>query len=395
MRRCLRWIAFRCYGSKFITLRQRRWLYRQSKLFACVTRPLLIKDAAVQPFIDLLNRPAGGDAYCGGPILVDLKRDWPLHHYRADVSIDRPLSEFVKWDQSPLLINSRLFWCGPLAFHFGHQVADFGSRVLLSSLDPRDGELLWIPWRTSVEWSDLKLWQQQLLNYLNPGKKPLRLANTPLSVRELVVWPQQARMRAAPTTIHLEALSWCERTIPSGSPTGAVYVSRSRFAPCTSRETLIGAFAAEAFLVELLQARGVHIIYPEELSLLEQLQIYRDSHTLILAEGSAQHGLELLGSHPEKNVILICRRPQKPGMDLPLRARFPKLNFVEAVEELWIEKGGVPWNGLASLDWTLVAPALNAVLCERLTKSDLRALKRAGSTQLDLLRQSVPMELSC
>ena len=82
-------------------------------------------------------------------------------------------------------------------------------------------------------------------------------------------------------------------------------------------------------------------------------------------------------------------------MDLPLRARFPKLNSVEAVEELWIEKGGVPWNGLASLDWTLVAPALNAVLCEQLTKSDLRALKRAGSTQLDLLRQSVPMELSC
>ena len=114
-------------------------------------------------------------------------------------------------------MEARLFWCGPLAFHFGHQIADFGSRVLRSSLDPRGGELLWIPWRTPAQWPALKQWQQQLLTYLNPGHKHLRLATAPLIARELIVWPQQARMRAAPTAFHLEALSWCERTIPKGS----------------------------------------------------------------------------------------------------------------------------------------------------------------------------------
>ncbi len=104
-------------------------------------------------------------------------------------------------------------------------------------------------------------------------------------------------MRAAPTIFHLEALSWCEQMIPKGSQRDVVYLSRNRFAPCTFSETLIGAFAGERCLDEMLIARGVHVVYPETISLMDQLQIYRDAQVLIVAEGSAQHGLELLGAH--------------------------------------------------------------------------------------------------
>ena len=92
-------------------------------------------------------------------------------------------------------------------------------------------------------------------------------------------------MRAAPTAFHLEASAGVrERTIPKGSQSGVVYVSRNRFAPCTSSDTLIGAFAGERCLEDLLQARGVRVVYPESLSLLDQLQIYRDAQVLIVAE---------------------------------------------------------------------------------------------------------------
>lgn len=358
-------------------------------------QPLRLWEAPVQPFVDLLNRPAGGEAYCGGPLVLDPQRHWPLHHYRGDVVIDRPLAEWADWEQEPERVEARLFWCGPLAFHFGHQIADFGSRVLRSSLDPRGGELLWIPWRTPAQWPALKQWQQQLLTYLNPGHKRLRLATAPLMARELIVWPQQARMRAAPTAFHLEALSWCERTIPKGAQRGGIfYLSRNRFAPCTSSDTLIGAFAGERCLEELLQVRGVQVVYPETLSLLDQLQIYRDAQVLIVAEGSAQHGLELLGVHPLKKVIMLCRRPQRPGMDLPLRARFPMLNIVEAVEKFWIEQGGVAWNGLAELDWEIAAGALNTVLDEPLSISDLRNLHRASQKQLLQLKRAVVLKES-
>ena len=373
---------------------QRHWLRQQAERLPPADQPLRLREAPVQPFVDLLNRPAGGEAYCGGPLLLDPQRHWPLHHYRGDTAIDCPLNAWADWEQQPERVGVRLFWCGPLAFHFGHQIADFGSRVLRSSLDPRGGELLWIPWRTPAQWSSLKQWQQQLLTYLNPGHKRLRLATAPLMARELIVWPQQARMRAAPTPFHLEALSWCERTIPKGSQIGVVYVSRNRFAPCTSSETLIGAFAGERCLEKLLQARGVKVVYPETLSLLEQLQIYRDAQVLIVAEGSAQHGLELLGVHPHKHVILLCRRRQRPGMDLPLKARFPKLQVVEAVVSLWVEQHGVAWNGLAELEWVLVAALLNSFLDEPLTDGDLEELRQASARQLEQLRSTVVLETS-
>ena len=145
-------------------------------------------------------------------------------------------------------------------------------------------------------------------------------------------------------------------------------------------------------LEELLQARGVRVVYPEMLSLLDQLQIYRDAQILIVAEGSAQHGLELLGVHLEKQVILICRRPQREGMDLPLKARFPKLQVVEAVTTLWVEKDGVAWNGLAELDWDHVASALNQLLDEPFSASELRGLSQASAQQLKQLSAAVVLE---
>ena len=151
-------------------------------------------------------------------------------------------------------------------------------------------------------------------------------------------------------------------------------------------------FRGERRLEELLQARGVRVVYPEMFSLLDQLKIYRDAQILIVAEGSAQHGLELLGVHPDKQVILLCRRPQRKGMDLPLKARFPKLQVVEAVTRLWVEKDGVAWNGLAELDWEHVASVLNQVLDEPLSGPDLRELTQASAQQLKQLKSAVALE---
>ena len=115
---------------------------------------------------------------------------------------------------------------------------------------------------------------QFLLNYLNPGKKPHRFCIEPLLIRELVVIPQQAPMRTVPSPAHLDGLAWCEQQIlPSFNK--VVYVSRSRFAPCTTPDTLIGAYAGEVYFEEMLKSRGVFIMYPETMSLQNQLAIYR------------------------------------------------------------------------------------------------------------------------
>ena len=349
-----------------------------------------LREALVQPFQDLLNRPAGGEAYCGGVIFFDPDVQPTLRHFRGERAIDRPLTGLVSGQPAPLRLEGRQFWCGPLAFHFGHQIADFGSRVLVASLDPRGGELLWCPWRTGTCWEELLPWQQFLISYLNPGNKPHRICTRPLQLQELVVVPQQARMRAAPTPDHLEALSWCEGVL-APRPLGVVYVSRARFAPCTNANLLKGAFAAEELLERFLQERGVTVVHPETLGLKDQLEIYLGAKTLIVAEGSAQHGLELLGVHPDKPVVVICRRPQLEGMCWPLQARFPQVKFVEAIKSQWQAKDGVAWNGLAMLDWHVVATKLNPLLPLPLSETDCYALEQASEEQLRQLAVRVPL----
>lgn len=351
----------------------------------------LIRNAVVQPFQDLLNKPSGGDAYCGGVIFGDVSVQSTLRHYRSRRAIDRPLYS-LKSGQSPLaIVDTRQFWCGPLAFHFGHQIADFGSRILLASIDPREGELLWCPWRSGNKWDQLENWQKFLLNYLNPGQKVHHFCTQPLQIRELVIIPQQARMHAAPSPEHLEALSWCQKSISPKFST-ITYVSRSLYAPCNSKDTLLGSFAGERLFEKLLLDRGVKVIYPESITLKEQLEVYKGSSILIFSEGSAQHGLELLGFDSYKQVIVLCRRKQKKGMDQPLNSRFPRTKFVQAILAQWKATDGVPWDGLAMLSWPDIAKTLNPVLDKPLTDGDVLALEQASEHQLKNLLMSLPLQ---
>jgi len=365
--RCRLLLQVRLQGFRRVPIPLRRRLHAEQNSFnrwvqdhyaGASWSTLVLHEPVVQPFLDLLNRPAGGEAYCGGVVFYNPNVQPTLRHFRGRRAIDRPLTSIASEGQIPLRLERRQFWCGPLAFHFGHQIADFGSRLLLASLDPRGGELLWCPWRSGEHWEELQPWQQFLLRYLNPGAKAHRICTTPVQVKALVVVPQQARMRAAPTAAHLEGLCWCERSLQPRS-NEVVYVSRARFAACTNAASLLGAYAAEALLEKFLEERGVRVIHPESISLQQQLEIYLGSRVLILAEGSAQHGLELLGVHPHKKVLLLCRRPQREGMDLPLRARFPNIQFVEALKAQWRSADGETWNGLALLDWSVVVKAIN------------------------------------
>lgn len=388
--KCKFWLSICLFGGRHVSDSQRHWLVRNQNKYGNPSgwKPVILQEANLVPWVDLLNRPAGGHAYCGGVLFKNTDHQPQLRHWRGQRAIDTPLFADYATFINPLFVSSRLFWCGPLAFHFGHQIADFGTRVLLSSLDPRNGDLLWYPWRSASEFELLKPWQRFLLNYLNPGMKRHLIATTPIRAKELVVYPQQAPMRSIPSPAHLEALTLCEKQIrPSRSR--VLYVSRTRFAPCRSEKTLIGAFAAEERFEEMLEMRGVKVIYPESLDLRDQLSYYRGADAIIVAEGSAQHGLELLGFQGDKPLVVICRRHQLAGMNLPLKARFPLVRFVEALQSQWQAEKGVQWNGLAILDWIVVASVINPLLAEPLTTSDCLELKQEGDYQLSYLASKV------
>jgi len=395
------WLRIRWRGRQRLPSGHRRWLNHAERGWRRRVEGeyapgrwevLHLRGALIQPMLDLLNRPSGGEAYYGGVVCAAPEQQPVLRHFRGDAAVDRPCLEASAPTGLAQPHGGRLFWCGPLGWHFGHQVADFGSRVLLASVDPRGGTLLWAPWPSGNGWDALAPWQRALLAYLNPGQKPVALLTQTLKAEHLIVVPQQARMWATPSVAHLEALGWCEDHLAPGKG-GVLYVSRTQAAPCLDGSSLRGSIAAERQLESLLRERGVGIVYPEQLSLGEQLAAYRGANAIVVAEGSAQHGLELLGVHVDKEVIVICRRPQRAGMELPLRARFPRVRWIEAIAERWMARGGAAWCGLTLVHWERVAAVLNTVLDDPLSGADMATLQQASQQQLQRLAATVPLQL--
>lgn len=99
---------------------------------------------------------------------------------------------------------------------------------------------------------------------------------------------------------------------PDGS---TVYVGRSGL------EWHKGAHAGEAHLEACLTALGVRVIQPQTLTLADQLRIYAGASRLIVAEGSALHGRQLLG-RIDQDVSVLVRRP---GWALARNALLPRL----------------------------------------------------------------------
>ena len=82
-----------------------------------------------------------------------------LRHYRGDEPADDPAQRMDSADQWPVE-SGRMFWCGPIVDHFGHQLGEFGGRVLLASLDSRPGHLLFLHPDGDQAFDQLTSWQR-------------------------------------------------------------------------------------------------------------------------------------------------------------------------------------------------------------------------------------------
>ena len=92
-------------------------------------------------------------------------------------------------------------------------------------------------------------------------------------------------------------------------------------------------------------------------------------------------------------MTVIARRPLWPGMDRPLKSRFPQLNWIDVVVAMhWLPPANPRVKGIAQLDWE----QLTAELCKRFnwnaTEDDISDLKHSANKQLSVLRQKLPLQ---
>lgn len=223
-------------------------------------------------------------------------------------------------------------WVGPVSFHFGHQVADFGMRLAASAYGT-DGPLLFAMRPEDQPEPPAFFWQ--ILEHLAVDPARVVLARVPTLVRRLHVFPPAERRGGllGPSRRHLDLMDRItarpQSDPGSEAPRERVYVSRSKLQAKQSVFT-VGQLAGEAYFESLLAGAGVTVVHPEEITVAEQMDLYRRAALLVFAEGSALHGLQLLGRIGADVAVINRRRWSRVGAS-SLRPRARSLTYVSAI----------------------------------------------------------------
>lgn len=296
------------------------------------------RDVVVYPTQGLLAPP--WTLFRGGP-------DWPWFwlrraerhcRYRARIPLDvRPHRE----RPGVLPVEPKGTWCGPVSQHFGHAVANFGSRIAEASVLPRDRPLVFSA--RPGEQPPPFLWE--VLAHFGVGRERVRIVSEPTLFSSLLVPPQAEPLHGAvPDPRHLDLLD--RLAGPAPPPDGSrLYVSRAMLWK--------GKIAGDAYLEEALRSSGHVPFHPELVPVREQLAAYRRASSLVFAEGSALHGLQLLG-RLSADVVVIARRRGSRLAERPIGARARSVTYVDAVDGALIgldRKGRrQPSTGMTVLD---------------------------------------------
>jgi hypothetical protein len=281
---------------------QRKW--RRYRLFS---QGQTFSGTVVVPYEHLLTRQGGGHEHRGGPV-------WPHWDQQTAPRFNRdgdPCDAMPVYDEPKVHYEGRNYvWVGPIYPHFGHGMAEFYTR-LACSVSAVDKPVLVFASRLSYPVEDIQQapgWIRSLLQWYGVAERDVLLVNQASRFERLTVFPQAEQLhRVGPSLAYLELLNEISLRNLDESPsldfpnfdmTRPIYVSRAGVRNC---------FAGEEYLEGRLRLCGVNILRPERCSLLQQMAIYKMATHLIFSEGSALHGVQLLGSIPAKVSVLMRR----------------------------------------------------------------------------------------
>jgi hypothetical protein len=283
-------------------------------------RPRCFEDILVHPTYDLLRPPFM--LFRGGPAWPRfwLQRDARHCRYPVPLPLDRrpyAPSSAVE-DREPIGI-----WCGPVSEHFGHAITDFGGRLAYSSRFKPDVPLIFsaLPGgRTPPQFFF------QMMAHFGVAAERIMIVSRPTLFDRLYVFRQAERQFGGPPDPRYLALLDEIVTVPRSSNDGSrLFVSRAGLPK--------GRIAGEAYLETILAQVGFEVFRPELVSLEEQMMRYRKADHLLFSEGSAIHGLQLLGSIPAR-VTVICRRQGHRIAQPAIQARARSLDYIDCVDGL-------------------------------------------------------------
>ncbi len=300
---------------------------------ASLGKILAFENILITPYQHLLERPLGFSAHQGGPLWPNWDHQLEARHCRNGHPID-DLPTMLH-DNNTDSITEPSAWCGAIVNHFGHQIADFSTRILQTRNAYPKIKFLFSS-KASKQYTTLAqtpVLFRSLLSWYNLQPDRVKMITQPTSVRDLLVAPQAEQLikygppskelnleQYGPSSKYLDLVDeHVDRKLPKCPCQGIIFVSRAGVKI---------HFAGEAYLERLMQSVGIQVMRPETLPLNEQIATYAAADQLIFSEGSALYGLQLLGRSVGQVHVLVRR----PGFRLAknlLTARTNKVSYID------------------------------------------------------------------
>jgi len=263
-----------------------------------------------------------GKPHVGGPNWPEWSNSAAYRVFRGPRPIDTPPA----WAESAEEVTERSFWIGPVVDHFGHAIADFYTRIMPALASCKNCPLVFAAHRQRpiAGYRDSPRVFQAILKWYDVPPSQVHIVNKPTLFRELSTVAQPERTGHYLSTPHPEYLSalteQAHRRFGRPRRRGAIFVSRANFP---------ARFAGESYLERCFAAAGARAMRPENHSLPDQLSEYWHAEKLIFSEGSAVHGLQLLGADlPELTVLGRRAKGNWWSMQRPLWARTHSARYV-------------------------------------------------------------------
>ncbi|CAM3061314.1 Protein of unknown function [Paracoccus aminovorans] len=194
-------------------------------------------------------------------------------------------------------LPGRHLWGGVYFGHFGHFLVETLSRLWAAKTSGAES-VIFTPRHSRLR--DFVAYQQELIALTLPDL-PVRILRAPTEVEDLLVPGQGFGLGeiSAGTPAFRAFIREAFRDIPAGGIEN-VYISRTRFSGK-------GGIINEQLVEDNLAAQGYTAIYPEKLSIREQLSIFKGARRIVGLDSSAFHMLGFVAAPWQQACILLRR----------------------------------------------------------------------------------------
>jgi hypothetical protein len=315
---------------------------------------LVFRDVLVTPYTDLMDTPRGGTYHRGGPHWPD----WSTQTAARFCINGKPHDVEPPEAEPTSMLTGTVAWGGAILWHFGHMIADFTTRLLPTLAEMPEVRFAFstkaeAPFR-SIDRTPPFF--REILEWYGIAGERADLIAEPTVVERLVVAPQGEHVHGP----GLEPEPWYLDLLDANSAARLGEIERSG-SLYVSRAGQMARFAGEEYLESVLERAGFRVLRPETVSIEEQLRAYAGAESIVFAEGSAIHGVQLMG-RALGDVTVLTRRAGMKLVESALKARARSLRYVDAVRGLvhGRDTGGEPagYYGLSILDPELLLAEL-------------------------------------